>query len=589
MDTLIIPRAINAEHYNASLGGALRSPTIWDTDEVLQQDPTAYEKMRHDAVIAHLVTQRKHEVAGTEWFLEPASSSEADKKIAQILETLLKKIGNFDTARFNLAEAILRGSSWAGIRGDFMQFSAYEGCPTQRWWVCTELSDMDKRRFRQVPITRPGDMTTDPVYGWEIKRPYTFQWEPLEPGWYVHHTYGDEESALGFGKGLSNAISQYWWAKQEVLKLALKYLDRWALGILSAKITLDEGSRRDPVNSTRVNNWLSTLKKMREGYVLVYDQKDIVEHLEANGVGFDCIKTMLDYFDGVFRILLLGASDPTNPDTSGGSYARATVQAAKSKSLIKFDRVLLESTITRDLVAFLLRVNCSLFYRLGLVPTGIPQFKIRDDEEDDPAQRLLVIQGALQIGLKLKEDEVYRQLKLTPPGANDRVIGGTPDLQSALASLVAAGRPAAPGASGIQQTPGAPQAPSIYPQRSAVGQGLQSAYMPQLSAAAPGASQQGQQPIVVVNQIHPSPAPSVTNNFTMPRTKLPPINVDARTSVSVPERKNEINVEAAKAPTINASFNATLLPRPKREAVVKVEERDAVGAFRTATITERDA
>lgn len=441
-DTLLIPRAIQQEHYNASLGAALRAPIIWDTDEVLSQDPTAYEKLRHDTVIAQLVQQRKHEVAGTDWYLEPASSSKADKKVAQVVERLLKKCTNFEQARFRLAEAILRGAAWEGMRGQFVKFAATDGDEPRRWWVVHELASIDKRRFRQVPLHVPGDQGAEPQYGWELKRPYTYTWEPLEPGWYVHHTYGDEEASLHYGKGLSNALSQYWWYKAETLKLAMKWLDRWALGVLAAKITLDEGARRDPTNAQRVNSWLTTLKKMREGYALVYDQRDVLELKEASGTGFEAITRMLDYYDGAFRVLLLGASDPSNPDTSGGSYARAKVQAAKSRALIRFDRALLESTITRDLVATLVRANWPTFLRLGLVPSDVPAFKIRgEDEEDDPLVRMQVAQLCLALGMPLKVEELYAQAKFTPPAADDKVLGGqqqaqAPDVGAALQQLL---------------------------------------------------------------------------------------------------------------------------------------------------------
>lgn len=593
LDTLIIPRASTQELYNAALGAALHAPFIWDTDEILQNDPSAYEKMRNDTVIAHLVQQRKHEVAGLEWFLEPASQHPDDKRLAKALETLLKSVANFPTARFNLAEAILRGSAWSGIRGGFRRMSVAD-LPAERWWVVSELVDMDKRRFRQQHVEDPGDPS--PRFEWFLKRPYAQEWVELHREWYVHHTYGEEESSLHFGKGLSKALSYYWWLKTETLKLATKYLDRWALGLLSAKVALDPGARRDPVNSTRVQSWLKSLKAMREGYALVYDKEDEIELKEASGVGFDAISSMLGYYDGSMRVLLLGSSLPTAPDAQGGSYAMAKVQAAKSRSLIRFDRALLEETITRDVVAFLMRANWATIARIGLRPTGVPQFRIRDEEQDDPIQRAQVIQTALQIGLPVRVEDVYTQLQLTPPTSGDKVLNG---LQG--------GNPLS---DALQAFTDKAQGGSTKPPAKANAGGLPSAQpsvtdvLKRLHAVAPAGgelthgeegSSMGQDgevsfkvrlPAPVVRNEITTPAPVVNNTVTTPAPVV-------RVTTPTPVVRNVVNVKT-QAPRVLNVVQAPQAPpaqvvlqgdkRPK-ELVV---ERDGEGRIVGAVVRPKD-
>ena len=314
-----IPRAVT-RGYSSILGSVLYSPWIWSTSYALAQDEQTPELMYRDAVVAHAFQHRKLLVTGSNWHLEPASAAPVDKHVAGVVEALLRRVSRFAQARFNLAEGVIRGSSWAGIRGDWTWRSIL-GDQARRWWAPTELVDVDTRRFRQ---RRDGE---EARYTWEIDRYFPRRWEAIDLRHYLHHVVDDFEGTAGQGRGLMDLLWPYWRNKAELLKLWLQRLDRWALGNIFAKVSLDEEGRRDPNASTMVASWLDTLNKMRAGHVCVYDSQDEVELVETQGDGSE-IRAAIDYVDEAMVRLSLGATLPTGGGKGAGSYARADVELA---------------------------------------------------------------------------------------------------------------------------------------------------------------------------------------------------------------------------------------------------------------------
>lgn len=410
-----IPRAVT-RGYSSILGSVLYSPWIWSTSYALAQDEQTPELMYRDAVVAHAFQHRKLLVTGSNWHLEPASAAPVDKHVAGVVEALLRRVSRFAQARFNLSEGVIRGSSWAGIRGDWT-WRAILGDQTRRWWAPTELVDVDTRRFRQ---RRDGE---EARYTWEIDRYFPRRWEAIDLRHYLHHVVDDFEGTAGQGRGLMDLLWPYWRNKAELLKLWLQRLDRWALGNIFAKVSLDEEGRRDPNASTMVASWLATLDKMRAGHVCVYDSQDEVELVETSGDGSE-IRAAIDYVDEAMVRLSLGATLPTGGGKGAGSYARADVELDVMHSKAALDRQGLEETITRDLVGLIYEANYATLVAScnGARPSGCPSFLLTADKKSDPLAEVSKLEKLVAMGVPLREDEVYAASGYTPPAPGDRLF-----------------------------------------------------------------------------------------------------------------------------------------------------------------------
>ena len=137
--------------YARGLGHALRSYRLPDFDQAIANDPSFYEKLRRDPVVAFCLRYRKLLAAGEDWSIEPASPRPEDKELAAVIEGMLRNVKSLPNALFNLAEAVVAGSRWAGIEGSKKTLRLGSNPNAYEWWVITNLVDSDKRNFRRMP------------------------------------------------------------------------------------------------------------------------------------------------------------------------------------------------------------------------------------------------------------------------------------------------------------------------------------------------------------------------------------------------------------------------------------------------------
>jgi hypothetical protein len=460
--------SLNGRLYARGLGQMLRAIELYDTaDRALSNDPAAYERLRTDAVVAFAIRLRKLLSSGTDWFLEPASTHENDRRVLQICEHLLKHIESFGVARFNLAEAIIAGSRWAEIDGEEIT-TEIAGVPTMTWWVPRNLRDVDKRRMRQHGV--PGQITTRKVqfrdgggqlteqdvpfqtkeWRWQIWRPLNQIWEDIDRDEFIRHVNDDREDTLGYGGGLASEIYTYWYAKEVVLQLGLQFIERWAQGIVIAHVdSLRDGLASNPTSAQKMSEWLKALRTMRTEHSLVADAKDRLDVIDAPSGGWAAAMQALDYLDGSIRVCILGASLPTTKDAKGGSYAMAEIQQGVSDLLGRFDRSGQEQSLRRDLLGWCWRKNYQNFRQLGLSQCNLPYFRIREDRREDHEIRANVLLKCRQAGMEIRRDEAYAQTGFSPPARGDEILPSLKQSESDRQEGIPKGKPGAASGAGV--------------------------------------------------------------------------------------------------------------------------------------------
>lgn len=517
---MVIPRSINARYYVHDLGSALTQDRIYDPDYALAQDPEFYEKLRRYPVVDGAVNLRKLMDAGSDWYLEPASSAIGDRAAIPIFEALVKEIKDFSVARYNSAEALIKGASWAEIEGEWRVLEI-PPLPPMRWWVITGLKDMDKRRF---VLCRDKDLEPD-ERRWYVETAFPpYEARPIVREHYLRIAAGTDEASLGYGRGLVESILYPFWYATGLDEHSAQFGERWAQGFRVWKL----GIPGAPLTTDKRQQYLNTVDLFVSRYAAVVDKDDTFELHDAPAEGFNYITERQKYYNSLIRVRILGSSLMTEPEVKGGSFALGDSQFENTTQLIvHHDRGILDSGFTADCMSLLWRANYQNFVSLGIRTTGPSRFHTRDIKQHDPAKRAPVLKTALEIGLKILEDEAYQQLELTPP------TGDAPVLQQANLPAPAPGRP--PGG-----PPDGPEVPSKQDERLGFEHGQPPP--PPVTLHAHFEAPPPAPPPTIENHIHnyvTADPPDVCVNVEAPRA--PDVRVEA--PVIVPERETNVYVE----------------------------------------------
>jgi phage gp29-like protein len=431
--------------YASALASAIANRhAIPDPSFGLQKESAVYELIRRDAKCAQNMAQRQHSVSGTEWHcVEAREGNPLDEAAAHLAEVLLKNIENFDSARFNLASAVFRGSAFAKIIGRRVPRDYVDGV-TRMWWVPTFLADVDRRRLRWEAADAPG---VDPILNMaDVTSTGLANWKPVEHvEWLVQHVYGDEESTLGYGRGLIDAVYHAWFAKQKLVSELLALAERFGQGLVVAKISPDRpGSSEQGVTAT-IDATVANIAKTKARHVLAIMVGEELELLEPSGTGASLLLDSIKYYDECIAALLVGSVLPGGGGADVGSNARAEVEQGTSDAIVRFDRKLMGSTLTRDVLGLTWDLNRANLLACGMILAERPTIELSHEARETPAEFADLLDKAGKAGVAVTEREAYQRLGLKRPSPGEPVI-------------TAPQPPAMPG-----YTPGMPPPPGAAP------------------------------------------------------------------------------------------------------------------------------
>ncbi len=398
----------------------LFEPSVW-----LARDPEAEEKMLRDPDIAHAVGFRRHLIAGRQWELVPSvpGSPRADLAVAVGTE-LLRKIRGFTGARYNLSRAFFSGARFARIHGDLRTLRIGDGKP-RTWWLPVRLEDIDKRRMRIVPTHDRKDGTQKLGAKWQVWDVANAEWRDLlgaDAMHMVRHVYQDDEGSLGYGRALREALGWTWYTKTHVMQESVQAVERFAQGIVHAKVEGSRDADSGKPNTEVVREWTRLLENLRSRHVLVSDKADEIEVISPSGEGHQILTTMRAELRSAVFTLVLGAN-LTTAASEGGSYALGEIQENSTEALVQFDRETLEESLTDDLIGCCWWRNHANLVDLGIVEEA-PRFNIKQEKKLDPEVRARVASTLNGMGVDIASDDLYEQTGFRKPQQGEEVIAG---------------------------------------------------------------------------------------------------------------------------------------------------------------------
>lgn len=394
----------------------LHDPSLW-----LLRDPEAEEKMLRDADIAHAISYRQKLIAGRQWTVIPRLEGSPRAPVAVGVATeLLHAIKHFTTGRHNLARAFFSGSRFARIHGVPRVLNIGDGKP-RTWWVPTRLEDVDKRMYRIVPKHEGGGLSAS----WERWNVHDQAWEVETVGdalGTIRHVYQDDQATLGYGRALREALGWWWYAKTNVFQESLQAVERFAQGIITAKIDGARDADTGLPNTDLITEWQNVLEDLRARHVLVYDKADDIEVVQMNGQGWQLLREIREELKSTIFTLVLGANLTTAAD-KGGSYALAEIQENSTESIVQFDRETLEETLTDDLLGCIWWRNHANLAELGIVEEK-PRFSIKQEKRQDPQERATVAATLSGMGVDLSLEDLLEQTGFRKPEPGEDVVDG---------------------------------------------------------------------------------------------------------------------------------------------------------------------
>lgn len=394
----------------------LHDPSLW-----LLREPELEEKMLRDADIAHAVGYRSNIVAGHRWecVARVEGSPRAPMAVAVATE-LLDGLKNFTQARRNLSRAFFSGARFGFIKGATRRLRIGDGVE-RVWWVPTMIEDRDKRFYRIVP---QHDSTTRELSAhWEVWNIAGATFEPESPeamAQTIRHVYQDDQASVGHGRGLREALGWWWYAKTHVFEESLQAVERFAQGILTAKVDGARDAETGLPNTELIRQWRTVLEDLRSRHVLVYDKNDEVESVQMNSAGWELLHTIRDELRTTITTLILGANVTTTA-TEGGSYALAAVQENSTEALVQYDRESLEETLTDDLLGCVWFKNHANLVELGIADEK-PRFNIAQEKRQDPKERADVAAVLSQMGVELSLADVLDQTGFKKPEPGEEIV-----------------------------------------------------------------------------------------------------------------------------------------------------------------------
>lgn len=396
----------------------LYEPSIW-----LGREPELVDKLLLDADVHHAVRTRQHMIAGKSWQILPRDpDSAAGDLVASICTDALRDMRGFTEARQMLARAFLDGFTAGRIVGSIQVKRYGDGTP-RRWWVPSRFQHIDPRSLEKRAVRDDDGKPIGAVWQrWDVAESKWVEQTEEDALQTIMHRYADEESTLGYGRGLRDALAWWWYAKTEVFGETLNAVERFAQGIIHAQVDGLRDANSGAPNPELVKQWQKVLEDVRGRHTVVSDSSDSIEILNAPAQGWELMRDIRAEIRSTIMSLVLGANLPTTAD-DGGSYALAEVQENSTEAIVQSDRESLDETLTDDLLGCILAKNRRNFAELG-VADALVDFTSVQEKRHDPQERAAVATSLSALGVPLSLDDIYEQTGMRKPDDGEDLVPG---------------------------------------------------------------------------------------------------------------------------------------------------------------------
>lgn len=423
----LLQASVSDALYGYALSSAFRRSFVFDPSYALAKEPDIWEIVRSDVGFSASIDRYTNQVTKP-WHVEAAKKSkdEKDQQYAEIVSDAIGQIYDFDNARRVMSEAAFLGRRYSFIESERRHISL-GGEEEMEWIVPTILKDVDRRRFRWVPVEKDGKRTTKLSFFNTI----TGQWQDVSPQFrqaLIEFIWYNTEDRVGYGRGWLESIYFAHYMKSNTIVKIGDGVDRWAKGIWLGKLDGLRNASTDQTNTDLVEGMKTMLRSMRNDNIGIIENVDDIEVIETAGTGHQIAMEFVHYWDDAVERLVNGSTRPTGLGGSKtGARAQAETEEDSSEAHYQPARDTGDAVINRDLIGWFISqpLNRQNLKKLGCLDAKRPVFHSRQEKKEAIADILASAQLFMTNGLTLVEQELYERAGgWSVPGPDDKVVSG---------------------------------------------------------------------------------------------------------------------------------------------------------------------
>jgi len=409
-----------ADLYSQALAGLYHNEwQILEPSFAQEKEANVWELIQRDPTIMQAIMQRRSIIAAKSWQVVAATKDEADVLLADIVRETIEGMEGFAQSRAMLANAVFRAREYGFIRGR-RRLHRFQGSSSARdWWLPNDLQHVDKLRiqFANEHTDDGGFRTRSQLFSLVRRR-----WEDVDLRHkFVSVTFGQEESRLGYGRGLLDTLYFLWWAGSRVMKDMLQGVERSAQGTRIGKVDTSKRGASGKDADTQLDDMLDVLEKAKGRHEIVIDKDDdlVIEDAPTGGLQF--AQGVFEKIESLKIAVCMGSVRPFGANVDTGSFAQAKTEADTADERTEFDRAVIDEAITSDLIGCFMHHNRRELAAEGLSRARRPKFQTTSQKTNDPRANAERAQIFLQYA-PIKKEELYAAADFEQPTEADDVI-----------------------------------------------------------------------------------------------------------------------------------------------------------------------
>lgn len=427
----LLTRSVSDALYDYSLSSAYRSAYVYEPSFALARTPDVWEIVRNDVSFSASFDRYCNNITKP-WHVEAPKNSldDKDKEYSGIVEDALGQIYDFDSSRWILAEAAFLGRKYGYIESERRTISL-GGTQEMEWIVPTFIKDIDRRRFRWVPVMEGDGNTQRRKTKLSMYNTINGQWQDVQPHTrqaLIEYIWYNTEDRIGYGRGWMEQIYFAHYMKTGAVQKVADGLDRWAKGIWVVKLDGLRNSSTNMTNDALLAGAKTMIQTMRSDNIAVMENVDDIEVKESTGTGHEMGMSFIDYWDNGVERLVNGSTRPAGlGGQKTGARAQSETEEDTSEAHYQPARDRIDAVLNRDLVGWFISqpLNRQNLEKLGLGKAKRPIYHTRQEKKLAITDVVASAELFLNQGMPLIEGELYERCGgWGVPSPEDKTVTG---------------------------------------------------------------------------------------------------------------------------------------------------------------------
>lgn len=343
-----------------------------------------------DGHIAAELGKRKRALLGLPWDIKPPrNASTQEEHTAGLIQDIIHDIPNFEDVILDMADGIGYGYScleYAWEKRKYWQPTAI--CHRPPRWFTVAQNDRNTLKLRDSSASDGLD---------------------LWPGGWIVHIHKAKSGDLTRA-GLHRALSWPFLFKNYSVRDLAEFLEIYGLPVRL-------GQYPRGATDTEKNTLLRAVTNMGHAAAGIIPEGMLVDFKEAAKGGSDPYTAMMDWCEKTQSKAILGGTLTSQADGASSTNALGNVHNEVRHDLLIADARQIASTLTRDLVGLICKLN-------GWLPDNLrcPRFVFDTVEAEDMALFADAIPKLVNIGVQVPVSYVTNKLRIPEPEGNEPVL-----------------------------------------------------------------------------------------------------------------------------------------------------------------------